>query len=126
MANKKSFLLIVIAVFMLTILACNATLPQTEPTSAPIQPVTSTLEQPQPQQGQDNLPQTEDDVPRVTAEDAKAALDSGEAVIVDVRSAEAFAETHIAGALSIPLSDIELNPSRVALDKDQWIITYCT
>ena len=126
MANKKSFLLIVIAVFMLTILACNATLPQTEPTSAPIQPVTSTLEQPQPQQGQDNLPQTEDDVPRVTAEDAKAALDSGEAVIVDERSAEAFAETHIAGALSIPLSDIELNPSRVALDKDQWIITYCT
>ena len=123
MANKKTNFLIVIVVFTLTILACNAILPQTEPTSAPTQPVISTLELPQ---GQVNLPQTEAEVPRVTAEDAKAAFDSGEAVIADVRSAEAYAEGHIAGALSIPLTDIEINPSGIALDKNEWIITYCT
>ena len=125
MANKKIFL-IVIAVFTLTILACNAILPQIITNSTPTQPVISTLGLPQPQQGQTNLPLTEADVPRVTVEEAKAALDSGEAVIVDVRSAEAYADGHIAGALSIPLTDIEFNPSGVALDKNQWIITYCT
>jgi len=119
MANKTNFL-IVTAVFILTILACNATLPQTGSTPAP---VTSTLEQ---SQGQDNLPLTEADVSRVSVEDAKAALDSGEAIIVDVRGVESYAEAHVAGAISIPLTDIESNPSAVALDKNQWIITYCT
>lgn len=73
-----------------------------------------------------NLPQTEDAVPRVTAEEAKAAFDSGAAVIVDVRAAEWYAESHIPGALNIPLTGIELDPSNISLKKDRWIITYCT
>ncbi len=73
-----------------------------------------------------SLPQTEADVPRVTAEEAKAALDSGTAVIVDVRILESFAAQHIQGALSIPLAGIEADPAGVKLDKDKWIITYCT
>jgi 3-mercaptopyruvate sulfurtransferase SseA len=114
---KKTFL--VISTLLLATLACNITLPQTEPTiqSYPNQPQT---------QGQTDLPLTESDVPRVTAEDAKAALDSGEAVIVDVRSAEAYAEAHAAGALSIPLDEFENNITNIPLDKNQWIITYCT
>ena len=71
-------------------------------------------------------PQTEADVPRVSVEDAAAAIQSGEAIAVDVRSAQGYQASHISGALSIPLADIELNPSGVDLDKDQWIITYCT
>jgi len=73
-----------------------------------------------------NLPQTEDDVPRVTVEQALTALNSGAAIIVDVRSAESFAAGHIAGAISIPLNLIEANPAGVNLNKSQWIITYCT
>ena len=115
-------LLLVVPILLLATLACNAALPQTAPT----QPAISTLELPQSQQGQDDLPQTEADVPRVTVEDAKAALDSGEAIIVDVRSAEAYAEGHIAGAISIPLGEFENNIANVSLEKDQWIITYCT
>jgi 3-mercaptopyruvate sulfurtransferase SseA len=69
---------------------------------------------------------TSDDVPRVSLEEAKAALESGAAVIVDVRSKDAYAAEHIAGAISIPLADIEANPSGVNLEKDKWIITYCT
>ena len=115
-------LLLVVPILLLATLACNATLPQ----AAPTQPAISTLELPQPLQGQDDLPQTEADVPRVTVEDAKAALDSGEAIIVDVRSAEAYTEGHIAGAISIPLGEFENNIANVPLEKDQWIITYCT
>jgi rhodanese-related sulfurtransferase len=58
--------------------------------------------------------------------DARAAFDNGAAIIVDVRSPEAFTMSHVAGAISIPLSDIEANPTGVKLDKSQWIITYCT
>jgi 3-mercaptopyruvate sulfurtransferase SseA len=74
----------------------------------------------------DTLPQTEADVPRVTVEEALSALNSGAAIIVDVRSTESFADGHIAGAISIPLSQIEANPAGVDLSKAQWIITYCT
>lgn len=72
------------------------------------------------------LPKSEAEVPRVTAEAAKAAFEAGAAVIVDVRSVDSFVAKHIAGALSIPLTRIEQNPKSVSLDKDQWIITYCT
>ncbi len=117
---KYQYLLSFSTVCYWQLLACNSILPQAEPT----QPVISTLELPQ---GQDNnLPQTEAEVPRVTVEEAKAALDSGEAIIVDVRAPEFFADGHAAGAISIPLGLIESNPSGLDLDKDQWIITYCT
>lgn len=72
------------------------------------------------------IPQTEDAVPRVTVEEAKSALDSGKAVLVDVRSVEAYAEGHAVGAMSIPLSQFEVNIEKLSLDKNQWIITYCT
>ena len=94
-------------------------LPQTTPT----QPVISTLELPQ---GQNNIPQSEASVPRVNVEDAKTAFDSSEAIIEDVRSPAAFADGHAAGAISIPLGEFEGNIANVPLDKDQWIITYCT
>ena len=114
--------LVVISILFLATLACNASLPQTKPTSAPtIQAIPT-----QPQQGQTNLPLTEADVPRVTPKDAKLALDEGKAVIVDVRGAQFFAEGHVAGAISIPLEQIENNIENIPLKKDQWIITYCT
>ncbi len=118
----KKVLLGISSTLLLVTLACNATLPQTQPTSFPTQPVISTLDLP----GQANLPQTEAGVPRISVEDAKAAFDSGEAIILDVRSAEAYATGHVAGAISIPLGEFETNIENVKLDKKQWIITYCT
>jgi rhodanese-related sulfurtransferase len=73
-----------------------------------------------------NLPQTEAEVPRVSLEEAEAALDSGAAIFVDVRSPAAYETSHTAGAISIPLGEIERNLTGLALEKDQWIITYCT
>ena len=64
------------------------------------------------------------EIERVSLEDAKAAFDLGTAVIVDVRSAEAYQGGHIAGAVNIPLGELETRLGE--LDKTQWIITYCT
>lgn len=68
--------------------------------------------------------ETYPEIERVSVEDAKAALDSGTAVFVDVRGADAYAMSHIPGSVSIPLAEVESRLSE--LDTNQWIITYCT
>jgi len=68
--------------------------------------------------------ETYPEIPRVSLEDAKAALDAGSAIFVDVRSAEAYQGGHIAGAINIPLAELEARLGE--LDQAQWIITYCT
>ncbi len=116
-----------ITFLVLATLACQSLVPSTvEPfivsTEAPLPT------QPQPgQQPQGNQPPlTEAQVPRISVSDAKAAVDSGAATLVDVRSAESYAAGHAAGAISIPLGNFEVNIDKLSLEKDQWIITYCT
>ena len=121
MLNRKKAILFAVTLLALAGSACNMFLPQTEPISAPTQIVEPVFTQ-----SQEDLPQTEAEVPRVTIEEAKAAFDSGEAIIVDVRSAGAYEISHIPGAINIPLGEIEANPTGLDLNKDQWIITYCT
>src|SRR5512139_1250083 len=118
MLNKKISVLIAASLFMLGILACSAALPQNEPASFPTIPDQSFT--------QADLPKTEADVPRLSVEDAMAALERGEAIVVDVRSLQSYSAGHIPGAISIPLDEIEVNPNMLGLDKGQWIITYCT
>jgi 3-mercaptopyruvate sulfurtransferase SseA len=65
------------------------------------------------------------EIPRVTVEEAAAALNSGAAVFVDVRGAAQYGQGHVAGALSIPLGDI-IEGRTGDLDPNDWIITYCT
>jgi hypothetical protein len=64
------------------------------------------------------------DVSRVTVGNARAAQVLKQAVFVDARTAEQYAQSHIPGAVSIPLSEFESRLNE--LNKDQWIITYCT
>ena len=113
------FLLVVVATLLS---ACSAQPTQAPPTAAPTRverPSGSLLTS-------QELPETEAGVPRVTLEVAKAALDSGAAVLVDVRSPNAFEASHIAGAVSVPLGQIERDLTQVPLAQGQWIITYCT
>ena len=105
-----------LTLLVLTMSACS-TLTQPAPTVVIVEPTSQPVS---------TLTLTEADVPRVTPEKALIAFNSGEAIIVDVRSIEAFAAQHIKGALSMPLTGIETDPGNVALDKNQWIITYCT
>jgi len=69
-------------------------------------------------------PEQPEVVDRVSPADAKAALDAGTAVFVDVRSAQEYEQGHIPGALSIPSAELEDRLGE--LDPNAWIITYCT
>jgi 3-mercaptopyruvate sulfurtransferase SseA len=61
-------------------------------------------------------------IQRVSAEDAKAALDNQEAIFIDVRDPGVYSTSHIKGALSIPLQNLT---NRIGeLDQKAWIITY--
>jgi len=65
-----------------------------------------------------------DGVRRITPEEARHALDTGKAIIVDVRDEASYKAGHAKGALWIPLNDIA---SRIAeLPRDKMIITYCS
>ena len=64
------------------------------------------------------------EVTRVSLQDAKSAHDDGSAIFVDVRDPEYYSTGHISGALNIPYSTVRSRMTE--LDKNQWIITYCT
>ena len=121
MLNRETNIFLSIVVLALTSLACSALLPLPAEESTPTQIIEPGVTQPQ-----GNIPQSEAAVPRVTVEEAKAALDSGAAIIVDVRSQDAYDASHVAGALFVPLGEFETNIAGVDLPKDEWIITYCT
>ncbi len=127
MWKRKTNILLTVTILAFAVQACSASSPTTEPTIAPTQTLVATqIIEPVSTQPQANLPQTEAEVPRVSVEEAKAAFDSGAAIIVDVRSAGAYAASHVPGAINIQLGEFETNPTGLELDKDQWIITYCT
>jgi len=63
-------------------------------------------------------------VKRVSAADAKAALDLGTAVFIDTRGDPYFKNGHLPGAISMTSSEV---PDRLGeLKSADWIITYCT
>lgn len=117
--TKRILFVILVTLFVLS--ACSAQPTQTLPTSLPTTIIDPAFTQPT-----GSLPQTDADVPRITVEEARAALETGTAIIVDVRSPGAFEESHVAGSISVPLGMIERELASVPLSKDQWIITYCT
>lgn len=63
-------------------------------------------------------------VERVSISDARAAVEKGEAVFVDVRKAGQYQSGHIAGALSLPEAEIPTRGS--SLPKGKKIIAYCS
>lgn len=115
----KQKLFIVGLTLLLATLACNVSLPSNDVSTLPTAPFN-------PQVQSNNLPRTEDDVPRISLADAKSAFDSGQAIFVDTRNQESFAALHIKGAQSIPLIIFEENFNSLTLNKTDWIITYCT
>jgi hypothetical protein len=121
--KRKNKFLLSISILIVASIACNASLPQVEPTAlpTPIQQPTAALST-----GSSTIPLSEAGVPRLAVDQAKAAFDAGQAVIVDVRSADAYAAGHAEGAINIPLGNFEIDIAKIPLEKDQWIITYCT
>ena len=105
--RKTLFALVAgIALIITALTACTASTPQVQ-----AEPTSPSVEAPP-------------EVQRITLEESRAALDNNSAVFLDVRSADAYATSHVPGALSIPLDELEARINE--LDPDQWIITYCT
>lgn len=65
-----------------------------------------------------------DGVRRVTIEELEALTKEGKAVVVDVRSEDAYNAGHIPGAKLIPLDDIGTRFKE--LPREKLIITYCS
>ena len=51
--------------------------------------------------------------------------DNGNAIIIDVKNEEEFAENHIEGAINIPVYDIANKIGNIASNKNDTIILYC-
>ena len=116
----KTKILFAAASLILASLACNTLLPAAPtPTMIVIVEPTFPVQAPE-------LPATEADVPRVPLEEALTAHTAGAAVFVDVRDPGSYAASHIPGAINIPLTEFENNIANVDLDKEAWVITYCT
>jgi rhodanese-related sulfurtransferase len=61
---------------------------------------------------------------KISGEEAKAMM-SEEALIVDVREPDEYAEGHIENAILIPLGDINTEKLSSLPDKDQVLLVYC-
>ncbi len=63
-------------------------------------------------------------MPRISAEELKRLAAAGQAVVVDVRSAEEYRQAHIRGAINLPIQQIEAG-HYPELPRDKRLISYC-
>ena len=65
-----------------------------------------------------------DDMPRITVQELKAKLDAGQALVFDARLQPAYAQKHIAGAISMPQAEVAARLTELPTDK--LAVFYCT
>jgi predicted small secreted protein len=104
-----AYLALILLAFAATLTACNSA-EQKKPDLAATGKATS-------------APVPSDGVRRVTVQELTDLVARGRAVIVDVRTAGAFSEGHIKGALLMPHNEIQNHLSE--LPHDKLIVTYC-
>lgn len=63
-------------------------------------------------------------VPEISISDALAAIARG-AVVIDVRERDVYEKGHIAGAVSVPLEELERRAPEYAAQKEKEFIIYC-
>jgi rhodanese-related sulfurtransferase len=59
---------------------------------------------------------------RISLDEAKAMLDSGNAVVIDVRQPDEWASGRVAGAIHIPVDDVLARIDELPTDKDLLFI----
>jgi 3-mercaptopyruvate sulfurtransferase SseA len=130
-AMQKIKIFLAFSIIILATSACNALAPTAEPSPptataiiGPTQTQPSITAAPAQAQTQVNIPQTADEVVRVSLTEAKRGFDNKSAIFVDARTQSAYETSHIKGALYF--GDFELKAASPNFDKSQWIITYCT
>lgn len=73
---------------------------------------------------------TQYDVKTITSEEAKPMIDTGEYIVLDVRTQEEYDEKHIPNCIHIPIDKNDVEPFKAEVqkqltDKDAKIIVYC-
>ncbi len=64
------------------------------------------------------------EIARASLSDAYSAFQNKSAVFIDVRSVDNFSQSHVAGAINLPLDQLESQIPK--MDLQAWIIPYCT
>lgn len=74
------------------------------------------------------LPVFGGDYGTLTSVELKAMIDRNKPglVIIDSRSRSQYEEMHIVNAINIPLSEMEQNPELPKVQKDAWLVFYCS
>ncbi len=62
---------------------------------------------------------------RVSAREAKALIEAGDCLLLDVREVGEYAAGHIPGAVNLPLDQIKAGAELLPPDKDRLILVYC-
>lgn len=62
---------------------------------------------------------------RVTVDELKKMIEADKVVVLDVRSADAYREAHIPGAVSAPLAELDKHVEKLKSAKKP-IVSYCT
>ncbi len=68
-------------------------------------------------------------IPRISAAEARAAVEGGRGVLVDTRDRRLYDNAHATSAVSLPLREVDHSSGRAqlkALPSDQTLILYCT
>jgi len=75
--------------------------------------------------GGSQAPNEKSEVPRMTVEELKERIDNGDAIVIgDTRGRGSYNTRHVAGAISIPESDVKASVGDLHLDQE--IVLYCT
>src|SRR5437667_6011701 len=81
-----------------------------------------------PQRLRGHMSEDTNDVRRIPVTEARALLEAGRGVLVDVRDRSLYDNTHAAGAVSLPLAVIQATQGQVpagAVPPDRVLILYC-
>ena len=102
----------------------NATTSTLSPIASSSAPVTFTSDTAPPPPSEHSQSPEKAAVARISAEDLRERVNSGNVVVIDVRDANSYAQGHIAGSLNIPFASVEGQLDTIP--KGKQIVTYCT
>lgn len=69
-------------------------------------------------------PPPADNARRITAADAYKLYEKGNVVVIDTRTEAAYKESHIKGAILVPVNEVAAKANE--LPHDKFILAYCT
>jgi len=73
----------------------------------------------------DFLKEAKKTVKEISVADAKTAIDSGKAAVLDCRTEKEFKKGHLPKAINLPRGRLEFDASKKLHDKSAYIIVYC-